>query len=70
MPTLGQLLRLVKGRVPLVLELKGRKGDDEGFADAVLEALEGYEGHVALMSFDHWLLQGPQGARPALPARV
>lgn len=56
-PTLSQQLRLVAGRVPLVLELKGRKGDDEGFAAAVLEALEGYEGHVALMSFDHWLLK-------------
>ncbi|WP_439616717.1 glycerophosphodiester phosphodiesterase [Shinella sp.] len=56
-PTLNQLLHLVKGRVPLVLELKGRKGDDEGFAMAVLDALEDYEGPVALMSFDHWLLK-------------
>ncbi|WP_438748742.1 glycerophosphodiester phosphodiesterase [Pararhizobium sp. O133] len=56
-PTLGQLLRLVKGRVPIVLELKGRRGDDEGFADAVLETLESYDGPIALMSFDHWLLK-------------
>jgi glycerophosphoryl diester phosphodiesterase len=56
-PTLKQLLNLCAGKVPLVLELKGRKGDDEGFADAVLEALEGYRGEVALMSFDHWLLK-------------
>ena len=56
-PSLKQLLRLVKGRVPLVLELKGREGDDEGFASSVLEALEGYEGEVALMSFDTWLLK-------------
>ncbi len=56
-PTLKQLLRLCDGKVPLVLELKGREGDDEGFAEAVLEVLEGYKGHVALMSFDHWLLQ-------------
>ena len=56
-PTLRQLLDLVKGRVPLVLELKGRKGDDDGFAMAVLDAIEGYEGPVALMSFDHWLLK-------------
>ncbi|QFY60009.1 glycerophosphodiester phosphodiesterase [Rhizobium grahamii] len=55
-PTLRQLLDLVKGRVPLVIELKGREADDEGFAEAVLEVLEGYEGKVALMSFDHWLL--------------
>lgn len=56
-PTLRQLLDLVKGRVPLILELKGRNGDDEGFAMAVLDALEGYDGPVALMSFDHWLLK-------------
>lgn len=56
-PTLSQLLRLVDGRVPLVLELKGRMGDDEGFAAAVLDTLETYKGHVALMSFDHWLLK-------------
>ncbi|MBY5798532.1 glycerophosphodiester phosphodiesterase [Rhizobium leguminosarum] len=56
-PTLRQLLDLVEGKVPLVLELKGREADDEGFAEAVLEVLEGYEGKVALMSFDHWLLR-------------
>lgn len=56
-PTLKQLLRLCDGKVPLVLELKGREGDDEGFAESVIEVLEGYKGHVALMSFDHWLLK-------------
>ena len=56
-PTLRQLLDLVKGQVPLVIELKGREADDEGFAEAVLDVLEGYEGKVALMSFDHWLLR-------------
>jgi glycerophosphoryl diester phosphodiesterase len=56
-PTLKQLLALVQGKVPLVLELKGREADDEGFAESVLEVLEGYEGKVALMSFDHWLLK-------------
>ena len=66
-PTLGQLLRLVKGRVPIVLELKGRKGDDEGFVDAVLEALESYEGPIALMSFDHWLLKDLKAQDPPYP---
>lgn len=56
-PTLRQLLDLTKGRVPLVVELKGREADDEGFASSVLEVLEGYQGHVALMSFDVWLLK-------------
>lgn len=56
-PTLAQMLNLVKGRAPLILELKGRLGDDDGFAGAVLDALEDYSGQVALMSFDHHLLR-------------
>jgi glycerophosphoryl diester phosphodiesterase len=56
-PRLKDMLNLVKGKVPLVIELKGRRGDDEGFVESVLEALEGYEGKVALMSFDVWLLK-------------
>lgn len=56
-PTLRQLLKTVGGKVPLVIELKGREGDDEGFAESVLDELEGYKGQVALMSFDHWLLK-------------
>jgi glycerophosphoryl diester phosphodiesterase len=55
-PSLKALLRLVGGRVPLVIELKGREGDDEGFASSVLEGLEDYQGEIALMSFDTWLL--------------
>ncbi|ATN34228.1 glycerophosphodiester phosphodiesterase [Rhizobium sp. ACO-34A] len=57
-PTLRQMLALVKGRVPLVIELKGINAEeDDGLAEAVLDVLEGYEGKVALMSFDHWLLK-------------
>lgn len=56
-PRLRDMLDLVKGQVPLVIELKGREGDDDGFVESVLEVLEGYEGKVALMSFDYWLLK-------------
>ncbi|MBU0737172.1 MAG: glycerophosphodiester phosphodiesterase [Alphaproteobacteria bacterium] len=57
-PTLRQMLDLVKGRVPLVIELKGLDAEqDDGFVEAVLEVLEGYEGKVALMSFDYHLLR-------------
>lgn len=55
-PSLAKMLALVRGRVPVVLELKGREGDDEGFALSVLEQIEDYQGALALMSFDHWLL--------------
>lgn len=68
-PTLKQLLTLCAGKVPLVLELKGREGlgVDDGFADQVLEVLEGYEGEVALMSFDHHLLKDLKAAGSPWP---
>jgi glycerophosphoryl diester phosphodiesterase len=56
-PSLPKMLSLVRGRVPIVLELKGRDGDDDGFASSVIELIEDYEGPLALMSFDHWLLR-------------
>lgn len=56
-PTFARMLEAVAGRVPLVIELKGREGDDEGFAATVLDMLEGYDGKVALMSFNAWLLK-------------
>lgn len=55
--SLPALFKLVKGQVPLVIELKPRPGDDDGFADAVVECLESYDGPVALMSFDDRLLR-------------
>ncbi|WP_337269780.1 glycerophosphodiester phosphodiesterase [Oryzifoliimicrobium ureilyticus] len=66
-PTLKQLLQHVNGRVPLVIELKGREGDDEGFAETVLEILADYQGKVALMSFDHWLLADLKAANCPYP---
>lgn len=57
-PSLRQMLDLVKGQVPLVIELKGIDAEqDDGFVESVLEVLEGYQGKVALMSFDYHLLR-------------
>jgi glycerophosphoryl diester phosphodiesterase len=67
-PTLKQLLSLVKGRVPLVIELKGLDAEqDDGFIESVLEVLEDYEGKVALMSFDFHLLRGLKAAKSPYP---
>ncbi|MBT9370233.1 glycerophosphodiester phosphodiesterase [Rhizobium sp. CSW-27] len=67
-PKLRQLLDLVKGKVPLVIELKGQSAEeDEGFAETVLEQLEGYQGKVALMSFDHHLLKDLKRAGSPYP---
>lgn len=66
-PTLKQMLKRVAGKVPLVIEIKGRPGEDEGFVEAVLEVLEGYEGKVALMSFDHHILKDLKAAGAPYP---
>lgn len=66
-PTLKKMLRLVAGKVPLVIEIKGRPGEDDGFVEAVLEDLEGYEGKVALMSFDHHILKDLKAAGAPYP---
>ncbi|MBL4600586.1 MAG: glycerophosphodiester phosphodiesterase [Rhizobiaceae bacterium] len=63
---LAELLEVVSGKVGLVLELKGRAGADEGFIQSVAAALEGYEGDVAIMSFNHWLLADANKFAPHL----
>lgn len=55
-PTLGEMLRLVAGQVPLLIEIKdqdGRLGTNIGdLQKRVAEELKGYEGPVAVMSFN------------------
>ena len=55
-PTLADVLDLVAGQVPLLVELKdqdGGMGPDIGALDrATVTALEGYQGPVAVMSFN------------------
>jgi glycerophosphoryl diester phosphodiesterase len=63
-PTLKEMLDLVHGRVPLVVELKGTPGHDDGLVAHVCEMLRAYGGKAAIMSFDHWLIrQFPACAR-------
>ena len=56
-PTLARMLDVVGGRVPLVIELKGIQGKDEGLVGKVADMLRAYRGKAALMSFDHWLIR-------------
>lgn len=53
---LGDLLALVAGRMPLVLELKSRWNGDAGLAMRTAAVLDGYAGPVAAMSFDPMLV--------------
>jgi len=56
-PTLAAMLDRVAGRVPLVIELKGIPGHDEGLVAKVAALLRAYPGPAAIMSFDHWLVR-------------
>jgi glycerophosphoryl diester phosphodiesterase len=67
-PSLEELLHLVDGRVPLVIELKGIPGHDAGLAAAVGRQLRRYKGKAAIMSFDHWLIRDFERDAPGIPA--
>jgi glycerophosphoryl diester phosphodiesterase len=55
-PLFSEFLKLVDGRVPLVLELKSEAGNREALVDAVLRELENYTGPYCIESFDPRIL--------------
>ncbi len=67
MPTLAALLDQVNGRVPLFLEVKSDFTEQTAFAHRIVQDLRGYDGPVALMSFDPWLLGAFRDFAPQIP---
>ena len=56
-PSVAELLELVGGSVPIVMEMKGLSAaDDLGVFDALSPLVDAYKGPLALMSFDPWLI--------------
>ena len=53
-PTFAEFLKLVGGKVPLLIEIKQQKR--KGIEDLVIKALEGYKGDFAIQSFDPTVL--------------
>ena len=70
-PTLAEVLDLVAGRVALLIEVKdqsGELGPVEGrLEEATAAALRGYEGPVALMSFNPHSVMALRDAAPDVP---
>ena len=70
-PVLAQVLDLVAGKVPLLIELKdqdGALGPDVGpLESAVAHALGGYTGPVAVMSFNPHSVSALQALIPHIP---
>jgi glycerophosphoryl diester phosphodiesterase len=50
--TLGQMLELVAGRVPLLIEIKSDWVREDDFTKSIAQALQSYRGAYGLMSFD------------------
>lgn len=70
-PTLSEILDLVAGRVPLLIELKdqdGAMGPEVGTLEAAtVAALAGYRGDVALMSFNPYSVETLAALAPDVP---
>lgn len=68
--TVEQLLRLVDGKVPLLLEAKVSGPELWRMGPAILRALDGYDGPVGVMSFDprlsRWLKTNAPGMQRGL----
>lgn len=67
-PTLQNMLNAVAGRVPVLIELKGAPGYDKHFLQVLANGLSGYNGHYAVMSFDHHLIRKLKRYLPNVPA--
>jgi glycerophosphoryl diester phosphodiesterase len=65
-PTLDEVLRLVDGRVPILIEIKnvGSVGELES---KLLERLKGYDGEVAIQSFNPFSLGYVAKYAPSIP---
>lgn len=67
--TLAQLLELVAGRVPLLIEIKSKAGYDVARScTLVADGLRGYSGPHAVMSFDPRVARWFRRNSPATPA--
>lgn len=64
-PLLQDVLKLVAGRVPLLIELK--EGQAPGFEQILFEELRSYGGEVAIQSFNPFLLRWFVKNAPSIP---
>jgi glycerophosphoryl diester phosphodiesterase len=70
MLSFAELLRLVAGRVPLLVEIKSDGRLPKGFLAAIAAAATSYQGPIALMSFDSSLLVQLAKLAPAVPRGI
>ena len=62
-PTLREVLNLIDGAVPLLIEIK-MANDEKGVAEKFIEVIEGYKGDFIVESFNPFALRTVRAARP------
>lgn len=68
---LGDLLALVGGRVPLLVEIKSEwNAPDQAFLQAVADRATAYRGPLGLMSFDPAVVATIKGLAPSVPRGI
>jgi len=65
-PTLGQMLAQIAGRVPVIVEIKTMFEAPGAYVERVAEIAAAYAGPLALMSFDHKALIHARKYAPAI----
>jgi len=65
--SLGELLALIDGRVPLIIEIKSKWDDDDRYEAKIASELATYRGPVAVMSFDPNCVARFRTLLPSLP---
>jgi glycerophosphoryl diester phosphodiesterase len=69
-PTLPAYLAAIAGRVPLVVEVKSRFTGDLRLVERVAAIVSGYDGPVAVKSFDPALIAAFAGLAPDIPRGI
>ena len=68
---LSQLLELVAGRVPLLVEIKSEwDAPDTTFLQSIAKTATAYAGPIALMSFDPAVMAAVRGLAPEIPRGI
>ena len=68
-PTLKEVLALIDGAVPLLIEIK-MEGDEHGIAEALAEEIDGYTGDYIIESFNPIALKIVRRLLPDIPRGI
>ena len=67
-PTFAEVLELIDGKTPLLVEIKGEAGDDvKAISKATAELLDNYKGVYVVQSFNPFAVQWFRENRPDVP---